>query len=107
MGTMYVRVKRKRTTVFVHAEPTDTLGRVRERLGAMITVPAANLRLCAPDRPAATVLDENKTLADLRIENDAVLAVVYKQEGTEEWEDVDIEQLPSRAGAVDDAAAKS
>jgi len=39
-------------------------------------------------------LDENKTLKDQKVENDMLLYMVYKKEGSEEWEDVQIGDKP-------------
>lgn len=87
MGDMsiYIRVKRKKTTVFVHVEPTDTVLEVKQKLQQLIDQPADQQRLFKD----SVVLDESKRLVDLKVENDDVVALAYLQEdGT--WEAVDI-----------------
>ena len=39
---------------------------------------------------AQIAMDENKTLAEQKIENDSLLYMVYKKEGSDEWEEIDV-----------------
>lgn len=46
------------------------------------------------------VLEDARTLADQKVENDAVVALILKKD-TGEWEDIDIEKPDDRQSAVD------
>lgn len=82
---MYIRVKRKKTTIFVHVEPTDTIQDVKQKLQQLINQPADQQRL----HKDGASLDDSKRLTDLKIENDDVVALTYLlEDGT--WEPVDI-----------------
>ena len=41
-------------------------------------------------RAAQLPMDENKALADQKIENDSVIYMIYKKEGSDEWESIDV-----------------
>lgn len=105
---MYVRVKRKKQTIFLHVEPTDTVLEVKQKLqdlveqvGAAKPIPASLLDLFGPClKPKVgwllalqpperqqlhkgnSVLDDAKKLAELKVENDDILALCFLQDGT-------------------------
>mmetsp|Transcript_11949 Transcript_11949/g.30640 ORF Transcript_11949/g.30640 Transcript_11949/m.30640 type:complete len:107 (-) Transcript_11949:366-686(-) len=86
----YVRVKRNRTTYFLWADmPTDTVHDLRARANLITGVPTTDMRFFI-DVSGEVSLDENKTLKDQKIENDQVLYMVFKKEGSEEWESIEI-----------------
>lgn len=98
---MYVRIKRKKTTVFLHCEPGDTIQSLKDKLHALLDqvclatcdVVLDQLLLtpshvALPQQPGAqrllsgtTILDDTKTLTDAGIGNDDVLALIYKTSG--------------------------
>jgi len=45
--SMYVRIKRKNQTVFMHVEPPDTFGSIKAKCGEVFDVPAASINLYA------------------------------------------------------------
>lgn len=75
--SIYIRVKRANQTVFLYAEPSDSVGDVKNKLFHINKVPVENLRLIFNNSP----LEDNKTLGDYKIENDAIVLLVYKKEG--------------------------
>jgi hypothetical protein len=75
--SIYIRVKRANQTVFLYAEPSDSVGEVKNKLAHINKVPVDNLRLIFNNSP----LEDNKTLGDYKIENDAIVLLVYKKEG--------------------------
>lgn len=82
---MYVRVKRKKTTVFLHVEPTDTVLEVKQKLQELVEQPPEKQQLFKVN----TLLEDAKKLVDLRVENDDILALTFQQEdGT--FEPIDI-----------------
>lgn len=83
--SMYVRVKRKKTTVFLHVEPTDTVLEVKQKLQELVEQPPEKQQLFKVN----TLLEDAKKLVDLRVENDDILALTFQQEdGT--FEPIDI-----------------
>jgi len=88
--SMYIRVKRTNQTIFLYEEPTDTVHAVKNKLAVITKVPHDHLRLLFNNNP----LEDSRTLGDLKVENDAILHLVYKKEGTHEFEEVNL-QKPS------------
>lgn len=76
---MYVRVKRLKTTSFLHVEPTDTISSVKAKLQDLLQE--------APERQQlykdGTLLEDDRSLAELKIETDDALTLVLQQDG--EW----------------------
>ncbi|KOO27983.1 transcription elongation factor b polypeptide 2-like protein [Chrysochromulina tobinii] len=84
----YVRVKRKRQTIFLYANmPIDTVHDLRARANLVTKVPTSEMRFYL-DESGEVLLDENKTLKEQKIENDMVLYMVYRIQGSDDWETV-------------------
>lgn len=82
---MFVRVKRKRTTIFLHVEPTDTILEVKQKLQELVDQSPESQQLFKN----GTLMEDAKKLSDLKVENEDVLAVTFIQEdGT--FEPIDI-----------------
>ena len=94
---MYVRVKRRRQTIFLSVEPSETVLECKEKIQSLLDTPADMQRLYAD----GILLEDMRTLAELKIENDSVLALTYRTPDGG-WEDILIEQP---GGSVDHAAA--
>ena len=60
--TMYIRVKRKSQTVFLHAEPSDNFGSIKHRLGGLLSMEPSQLQLLGIDRKKELV--DLATLSD-------------------------------------------
>mmetsp|Transcript_3097 Transcript_3097/g.6966 ORF Transcript_3097/g.6966 Transcript_3097/m.6966 type:complete len:111 (+) Transcript_3097:304-636(+) len=89
-GSMYVRVKREKIAYFIQADPSDTILELKEKLQELIEKLPEDQRLLKDDTP----LEDAKSLAEYRIENDDVLALTYKlPDGT--FEAINIETLTS------------
>lgn len=92
ISSMYVRVKREKTTYFIQAESSDTILELKEKLQELIDQMPEEQRLLKDDTP----LEDAKSLAEYRIENDDVLALTYKlPDGT--FEAINIETLKTEA----------
>ena len=76
-ASMYVRIKRKRTTVFLHVEPTDTVLSIKTKVQDLLQEPPARQRLYKD----GAQLDDGRSLADLKVETDDVLALALRHEG--------------------------
>ncbi|KAK9120592.1 hypothetical protein Syun_018209 [Stephania yunnanensis] len=85
---MYIRVKRNKTTYFVQCDPTETILAIKQKLCSLIDQSVNDQRLIL--RATADVLEDSKTLADQKVENDAVVALTLRKDGSE-FEDVNIE----------------
>ncbi len=86
----FVRVKRRNTTTFLYFKPTHTALDVKANLHVVLHVPILDMRLYL-DANGEVPLDENKTLAQQKVENDQELFLVYRKEGADdEWEPIEI-----------------
>ncbi|KAG7538459.1 Ubiquitin domain [Arabidopsis suecica] len=74
---MYIRVKRMKTTYFIQCDPTETVLDVKQKLFALIEQPVSNQRLVLMS--TEEVLEDSKTLADQKVENDAVVALTLRK----------------------------
>ncbi|DBB07414.1 hypothetical protein WJX82_009855 [Trebouxia sp. C0006] len=83
--SMYVRIKRSKTTIFLHVEPTDTILEVKQKLQELTQQGPETQRLYL----GRTMLEDARQLAELKVENDDVIALTYQQ-GDGSWEDVNI-----------------
>ncbi|WMV31684.1 hypothetical protein MTR67_025069 [Solanum verrucosum] len=87
MQAMYIRVKRNKTTYFIQCDPTETILQMKEKLSNLIDQPANDQQLVL--MPAGDVLEDSKSLADQKVENDAVVALTLRKDDNE-FEDVNI-----------------
>ncbi|KAK9095482.1 hypothetical protein Scep_026951 [Stephania cephalantha] len=88
LQALYIRVKRNKTTYFVQCDPTETILAIKQKLCSLIDQPVNDQRLIL--RATGDVLEDSKTLADQKVENDAVVALTLRKDGSE-FEDVNIE----------------
>jgi len=83
--SMYIRVKRKKLTIFLQVEPTDTVLEVKQKLQSLTEQPPEKVQLVKEEQ----ALEDARKLSDLKVENDDVVAMCYLQ-GDGTFEDVDI-----------------
>lgn len=62
---MYIRVKRSKTTYFIHCDPTETILDIKQKLHALIDQPINDQRLILVG--TGDVLEDSKTLADEKV----------------------------------------
>lgn len=84
---MYIRVKRDKTTYFIQCDPTETTLDIKQKLHTLIDQPVNDQRLILVG--GGEVLEDSKTLADQKVENDAVVALTLRKDDNE-FEDVSI-----------------
>jgi elongin-B len=65
MQTMYIRVKRDKTTYFIQCDPTETVLNIKQKLHSMIDQPPSDQQLILVATNA--VLDDSKTLANQKV----------------------------------------
>ncbi|GKA49832.1 polyubiquitin 9 [Tanacetum coccineum] len=74
---MYIRVKRNKTTYFLQCDATEKILDLKQKLHNLIDQPVFDQRLILV--ATGEVLDDSKTLADQKVENDAVVALVLRK----------------------------
>ncbi|KAL6221535.1 hypothetical protein ACLB2K_004931 [Fragaria x ananassa] len=84
---MYIRVKRSKTTYFIQCEPTETILDIKQKLQNLVDQPVNDQRLILVS--TGEVLDDSKTLADQKVENDGVVALTLRKDD-DEFEEVNI-----------------
>ncbi|KAM5548250.1 hypothetical protein ABKV19_002282 [Rosa sericea] len=84
---MYIRVKRSKTTYFIQCEPTETILDIKQKLQNLIDQPVNDQRLILVS--TGEVLEDSKTLADQKVENDGVVALTLRKDD-DEFEEVNI-----------------
>ncbi|XP_062211366.1 uncharacterized protein LOC133912569 [Phragmites australis] len=83
---MYIRVKRNKTTYFIQCDPTETTLNIKQKLHSLIDQPLSNQRLIL--LATNSILDDSKTLADQKVENDSIVALTLRKDDNSEFEDV-------------------
>ncbi|XP_022751643.1 uncharacterized protein LOC111300274 isoform X1 [Durio zibethinus] len=86
---MYIRVKRSKTTYFIQCDPTETTLGIKQKLHTLIDQPVNDQRLTLLN--TGEILEDSETLADQKVENDAVVALTLRKDDNE-FEDVNIVQ---------------
>ncbi|KAF1892489.1 hypothetical protein Lal_00010955 [Lupinus albus] len=81
ISDMYIRVKRSKTTYFIKCKPSDKVLDIKEKLQELIDQPANDQRLVLPG--TREVLEDSKTLAEQKVENDAVVALTLRKDDNE------------------------
>ncbi|KAK3031768.1 hypothetical protein RJ639_037065 [Escallonia herrerae] len=84
---MYIRVKRSKTTYFLQCDATEKILDIKNKLQDLIDQPANDQRLILI--ATGEILDDSKTLADQKVENDAVVALTLRKDDNE-FEEVNI-----------------
>ncbi|GFQ06692.1 hypothetical protein PHJA_002813200 [Phtheirospermum japonicum] len=84
---MYIRVKRSKSTYFLQCVPSETVLQIKEKLQELIDQPVNDQRLIL--MPNQEVLDDSKSLADQKVENDAIVALTLRKDDSE-FEEVNI-----------------
>ncbi|CAL1414983.1 unnamed protein product [Linum trigynum] len=84
---MYIRVKRIKTTYFIQCDPTEKVLEIKQKLNVLTEQAVNDQRLIL--MPSGEVLEDSKSLADQKVENDAVVALTLRKDGNE-FEEVNI-----------------
>lgn len=64
--TDYIRVKRKKVTIFLYMEPGDTVHDLRARVNHITKVPTTDVKFFI-DINGEVPVDENKSLSDQKV----------------------------------------
>ncbi|KAH7283817.1 hypothetical protein KP509_34G025100 [Ceratopteris richardii] len=74
---IYIRVKRKKSTYFVHCDPDETILEVKAKLQTLSDSPIHTQRLILLS--THQVLDDARTLAQQKVGNDAIIAMTLRK----------------------------
>eukprot|EP00906_Rhabdomonas_costata_P021675 RCo031442 len=87
--SMFVRVKREKSTYFLHCSPGDVVLRLKQELCTILGEGRTpeQVRLLSGE---GTILPDSATLASCGVENDTVLNMVLQKEGSSEFETVNV-----------------
>ncbi|WVZ99497.1 hypothetical protein U9M48_044780 [Paspalum notatum var. saurae] len=78
LASMYIQMKRNKTTYFIQCEPTETALSIKQKLCAMIDQPPSNQQLVL--LATNDVLEDSKTLGDQKVENDSTVGLALRKE---------------------------
>ncbi|KAL0487667.1 UBX domain-containing protein [Acrasis kona] len=86
---MYVRIKRKKQTYFLHCENTDTIKSLKEKITAINNTPYENIQF-HNSMDHEQVFQDETTLQQGNIGNDAIIVMVYRD--GDSWEPIQIDE---------------
>eukprot|EP01114_Cavostelium_apophysatum_P007018 TRINITY_DN1867_c0_g1_i1.p1 TRINITY_DN1867_c0_g1~~TRINITY_DN1867_c0_g1_i1.p1 ORF type:complete len:103 (-),score=26.57 TRINITY_DN1867_c0_g1_i1:84-392(-) len=89
--SIYIRAKRTNQTIFLYAEPSDTIATIKKKISSITKSPVDTIRLLS--HPDHVVLEDDKTLGDKGIENEGIVYWVLKKSGTDSYEEVSIQKV--------------
>jgi hypothetical protein len=78
---IYLRIKRKNQTIFVHIELTDTVEALKTKLEGIVKVPRAEMRIYADVDSTLHPMADKDVLDKLGVQAEQQLALVFKQPG--------------------------
>mmetsp|Transcript_25745 Transcript_25745/g.89663 ORF Transcript_25745/g.89663 Transcript_25745/m.89663 type:complete len:114 (-) Transcript_25745:93-434(-) len=83
---IYVRAKRQNETVFLSCEPGDTMMLLKTKLQEITGTDATSIRILGLDR--LTIFEDESTVADHQLKDNAIVYFVFKGEHGDTYEDV-------------------
>eukprot|EP00302_Diacronema_sp_CCMP2436_P024690 CAMPEP_0179913456 /NCGR_PEP_ID=MMETSP0983-20121128/493_1 /TAXON_ID=483367 /ORGANISM="non described non described, Strain CCMP 2436" /LENGTH=102 /DNA_ID=CAMNT_0021815493 /DNA_START=645 /DNA_END=953 /DNA_ORIENTATION=- len=87
---MHLRVKRKNQTMFIWAEPTESVESLKGKIEAIVKVSITEMRLYADLLATSHVMADKETLDKLGVQPEQELALVFKLPGSDDYEAIDI-----------------
>mmetsp|Transcript_4053 Transcript_4053/g.6282 ORF Transcript_4053/g.6282 Transcript_4053/m.6282 type:complete len:107 (-) Transcript_4053:145-465(-) len=89
--TMYVRLKRKNQTVFLHLDGADNFFQVKSRLGDIFGMEPEKIQLIASDKKRELL--DMATVSDQEVKNDDILYFVFQKETGSGFEELQVDSL--------------
>lgn len=89
---MYVRIKRAKTTVFLHCDPIDTILQLKERIDQVLNIPVDHQRLFR-GLEEDEELQNSTTLEELQLEKahlGPILCLTCFDDDQQVWESINI-----------------
>ena len=108
---MYIRLKRKNQTVFLHIDPSDNFSQIKQRISSIFHVEPTAVMLLASDKVSSFItifsikvaclsrlyqkreLLDLATVSDQEIKDDEVVYMIFGREGGGGWEDLQVDTL--------------
>eukprot|EP01031_Cornospumella_fuschlensis_P031410 gene31410-37968_t len=101
--SMYIRLKRKNQTIFLHVEPSNSFGQIKARIAEILNMPDPNrIQLIANDKKKELV--DLATVSDQEVKSDDIVYMVFAKEVGGGWEELQVDNLS--AFGVEDATGK-
>ncbi|KAJ1421418.1 hypothetical protein B484DRAFT_364536 [Ochromonadaceae sp. CCMP2298] len=92
--SMYIRLKRRSQTVFLHVEPSNTFAQVKARIAEIFSIAdPAHVMLVADDKKKE--LMDLATVSDQEIKTDDVVYMVFQKETGAGWEELQADVFTS------------
>jgi len=89
--SLYIRVKRKNQTVFLHVEPSNTFGQIKQRLAENFQLTPEQILLMHSDKKRELV--DLATVSDQEIKSDDIIYMCFPKEGSAGFEEISVEQF--------------
>eukprot|EP01035_Chromulina_nebulosa_P019185 gene19185-25031_t len=91
--SMYVRIKRKNQTIFLHVEPSSSFLQIKEKVSSLLRVEPNQIKLLFGSPDEEKELLDNATISDQEIKNDNIIYMIFSKENT--WEKIQVDSLQS------------
>jgi hypothetical protein len=103
---MYVRLKRKNQTIFLHIDPADNFFNIKQRVGELYALDPANIQLLGSDKVSSSELYvyfytniykqkrellDMATVSDQEVKNDDILYFLFTKDSGGGWEEIQVE----------------
>ena len=88
--TMYIRLKRKNNTLFLHVEPSDSFENIKLRVAELFEMDKAQIQLIGSDKKKELV--DLATVSDQEVKNDDIIYMVFAKPGGA-WEDLQVDAM--------------
>lgn len=97
--SQYIRLKRKNQTIFLHVEPSNSFGIIKQRIAEILNMPdPSKIMLVGPDKKKELV--DLASISDQEIKNDDIVYMVFAKEVGGGWEELQVDSF-STFGADD------
>jgi hypothetical protein len=92
--SQYIRLKRKNQTIFLHVEPSNSFGIIKQRVAEILSMPdPSKIMLVGPDKKKELV--DLASISDQEIKNDDVVHMVFAKEVGGGWEELQVDNYSS------------
>mmetsp|Transcript_25815 Transcript_25815/g.43066 ORF Transcript_25815/g.43066 Transcript_25815/m.43066 type:complete len:115 (-) Transcript_25815:124-468(-) len=85
--TMYIRLKRRSQTVFLHVEPSNTFAQIKQRIAEIFSMSDPSQIMLVADDKKKELMDL-ATVSDQEIKTDDVVYMVFQKESGTGWEEL-------------------
>lgn len=93
--SMYIRLKRRNQTVFLHVEPSNSFLQIKQRVAETFTMDPAHIVLVGSDKKKEYV--DAATISDQEIKNDDIIYLIFAKETGGGFEELQVDAFASSA----------